>query len=237
MSEPQTSNLLNELLQVRAAGATYAEVARQFGISEVTARYRVKSAVKRGIVTGRQVRYQPARKPRKRFTPEAYERQWMARMKAKVIVDANGCWRYQGHRHPKGYGMCVYRGKGMNAHRAMWLATHKTPLTTEQYVLHKCDVRDCINPQHLWIGSAKDNNVDCARKGRHCNGVKTHCKRGHPYDEENTEYRKLGNGSIARSCKACQFIHSRLALGWTLEEAMNTPRIPPGVPTKRRYLK
>lgn len=40
------------------------------------------------------------------------------------------------------------------------------------YVLHKCDVRNCVCPSHLWLGTYSDNVHDCIRKGRMKNGVK-----------------------------------------------------------------
>jgi hypothetical protein len=76
-------------------------------------------------------------------------------------------------------------------------------LKTEQYVLHKCDVRNCINPDHLWIGSAADNNRDCAAKGRHYEGKKTHCERGHEFTPENTRLFPNGRGSTSRKCLTC----------------------------------
>lgn len=163
-----------------------------------------------------------------KFTDEVYHRRWLARIMKKITVSSNGCWLWHGVTHPKGYGQTNYRGRTTNLHRAMWIVTHNVKLTTEQYVLHKCDVRNCCNPAHLWIGTAKDNNNDCARKGRHCNGVKTHCKRGHEYSPENTGYKTLPSGSIARVCKLCSRIKCRLEAGWSLEDALRLDRVPHG---------
>jgi hypothetical protein len=66
-------------------------------------------------------------------------------------------------------------------------------------ILHVCDNPSCCNPAHLWAGTAADNNVDMARKGRHGGSKKTHCAQGHPYDEANT----IIDGGWRR-CRACK---------------------------------
>lgn len=53
----------------------------------------------------------------------------------------------------------------MYAHRASW-ELHNGPVPEGLMVLHHCDVRNCVNPEHLFLGTNKDNLEDCARKGR-----------------------------------------------------------------------
>jgi hypothetical protein len=72
-------------------------------------------------------------------------------------------------------------------------------VTDVRIVCHHCDNRKCFNPDHLFIGTQKDNQVDSVRKKRHYNVRKTHCKRGHAYSPENTYITKRGG----RSCRTC----------------------------------
>ncbi len=53
----------------------------------------------------------------------------------------------------------------LDAHRASWIA-HKGPIPPKMMVLHTCDVKTCVNPDHLWLGTQKDNMRDCGEKGR-----------------------------------------------------------------------
>ena len=98
----------------------------------------------------------------------------------------------------------------MNAHRAMYQVHYGVKLTTEQYVLHRCDNRACLNPAHLWVGSQHDNNMDCAKKGRHYEGSRTHCERGHPFAGDNLRLaRQKGGKFIRRVCITCEKLRAK----------------------------
>jgi hypothetical protein len=89
----------------------------------------------------------------------------------------SGCWIWMGVRSPKGYGS-VYI-KGINkpshrlrrprvetlAHRVAW-RLYKGEIPDGLYVLHKCDVKCCTNPEHLFLGTHTDNMRDATNKGR-----------------------------------------------------------------------
>lgn len=79
-----------------------------------------------------------------------------------------GCWDWIGTVHPNGYGMFGVWEEG-KTYRASRYAYEKLVGTIPDglMVLHKCDRRVCVNPAHLFLGTAKDNSDDCVRKGRH----------------------------------------------------------------------
>lgn len=67
--------------------------------------------------------------------------------------------------HRKGYGRIQMNGKKHFAHRASWRAFHGE-IPDGLFVLHKCDVRCCVNPEHLFLGTNSDNMLDAYAKGR-----------------------------------------------------------------------
>lgn len=83
-------------------------------------------------------------------------------------VDKTGdCWEWTARKDAKGYGTFGRCGK---AHRFAWEAINGPIPKAEGIhrigVLHKCDNPACVRPDHLFLGTQKDNMVDCASKGR-----------------------------------------------------------------------
>lgn len=138
-----------------------------------------------------------------RLSDAAYRLRVLERIRTRIRIDQNGCWLWQGQLGTTGYAQIQFRGRPANAHRVSYKLHYEVELKTEEYVLHRCDVRNCVNPEHLWIGTAKDNNADCAKKGRHHRGTRTQCPKGHPYDEQNTTWKPSKSGGMARGCRAC----------------------------------
>lgn len=83
----------------------------------------------------------------------------------KIRKHKNGCWIWLKSRDPGGYGHLVINGKLKQAHRISY-ESHKGPIPDGLVVCHTCDVRRCINPDHLFLGTKKDNAQDCLKKGR-----------------------------------------------------------------------
>lgn len=78
------------------------------------------------------------------------------------------CWLWTGGKDPKGYGQLRANGKRgrlLKAHRVSW-SMHNGRLTDWMLVLHRCDNPSCVRPDHLFVGSQRDNVQDAARKGR-----------------------------------------------------------------------
>jgi hypothetical protein len=63
------------------------------------------------------------------------------------------------------YGYFWFNGSMVRAHRFSWLI-HNGDFDQNQYVLHKCDIPACVNPEHLFLGSGSDNVKDAYDKGR-----------------------------------------------------------------------
>lgn len=115
-----------------------------------------------------------------------------------TTVQSNGCIEWNRGRNNQGYGYIHIGGSQWRAHRVAWTLAHGT-IPKGLDVLHKCDNPSCVNPEHLFLGTDKDNHQDKARKGRHWQQRKTHCPAGHPYSEENT-YRPPSGGRKCRTC-------------------------------------
>lgn len=88
--------------------------------------------------------------------------------RAKLANDASGCLLFGKSVTTSGYGQMKIDGKMLRAHRIAWEIIHG-PIPSKLQVLHKCDVRLCCNPDHLYLGSNSDNVRD--RVSRCRNGV------------------------------------------------------------------
>lgn len=95
-------------------------------------------------------------------------RELVDRFLAKTVQAENGCIEWTGCIMTNGYGAIQANGEKRGAHRVAYeLFVGEIPCG--MFVCHKCDNKRCVNPEHLFVGSAKDNAQDRAKKGRGAN--------------------------------------------------------------------
>lgn len=87
------------------------------------------------------------------------------RFEAKVKAVNSGCHEWQSTLHRDGYGKFWYEGGQVQAHRVAYLI-YKGEVPDGMWVLHSCDNRKCVNPDHLYLGDAKKNTADMFSRGR-----------------------------------------------------------------------
>ncbi len=84
------------------------------------------------------------------------------------IDESDDCWQWLGtikNEPPRNYGQMHYRGRSWMAHRLAWTFRFG-PIPEGLQVLHTCDNPECVNPDHLWLGTQADNMRDRDEKGR-----------------------------------------------------------------------
>jgi hypothetical protein len=95
-----------------------------------------------------------------------------ARFWKHVEKTDDGCWEWTARcipvpNHPdqRGHGQIRIDGKAVLTHRFSW-ELHNGPIPDGLLVLHRCDNRPCVRPDHLFLGTHKDNTLDAMSKGR-----------------------------------------------------------------------
>ena len=94
----------------------------------------------------------------------------LQKIRARSVRTDSGCLLWQGAKSGSGYGSLSIGGRITSAHRAAWEAAKGPIGDRAMFVLHRCDVRLCVEIDHLFLGTNADNVSDMMRKGRQAFG-------------------------------------------------------------------
>lgn len=143
------------------------------------------------------------------------ERFWWRVEKQSVATSPNvktPCWIWTSGTNKKGgYGQFYVGNKAFVASRWIYQQIHGELDATIQ-VCHKCDNPKCVNPDHLFAGTATENYYDSIRKGRmKISPRRTHCVNGHELVGDNVSEYKTKTGTTNRRCRKCKNERERIA--------------------------
>jgi hypothetical protein len=132
-----------------------------------------------------------------------------------VTIDADtGCWMWNGNPRENGYCRTTYKRKNWYLHRLSY-AAFVGEIPDGMDVCHRCDVRGCCNPAHLFVGTRLDNVRDAVSKGRHAHGKSLPQAKLSESDISSIVERAAAGekyGSIARDFSICRQHAGHLAI-------------------------
>lgn len=124
--------------------------------------------------------------------------------------EIDGCWVWTASLAGNGYGQIKIprTRRQIYAHRLSYLA-HIGPIPQNMQVCHTCDNPKCVNPDHLFLGTSKDNHIDMKAKSRHLFG-------------ERNSQAKLTEAHVVSIIRMAQQGHSQHKIGRTYGIAQGT---------------
>ena len=144
----------------------------------------------------------------KKSLKERFDEKWMPEPNS-------GCWLWTGATNGRGYGQIHVSGKTQQAHCVAKLLYDDLPLSTtmrgtKMAYDHLCRTGLCVNPRHIELVTFGENTRRGAGPAA-INAKKTHCKRGHEFNEENTHtYFHPERQTPERFCRPCRRLEYRL---------------------------
>lgn len=118
---------------------------------------------------------------------------------SKIQPADDGCWTWIAGKCHYGYGAIRYKSTGWRAHRLVYELL-VGPIPQDYELHHTCEVRECVNPEHLQPLTKREHRA--LQRGKPLPRPREYraaCPHGHPYDEANTSWRKDGS----YFCRAC----------------------------------
>jgi hypothetical protein len=154
-------------------------------------------------------------------------------MMRRVVKQDGGCWLYTGPLAESGYGSVSVKRAQVRVHRLAW-STVNGAIPDGLVVCHRCDVRNCVNPDHLFIGTVADNARDMVNKGRSAKKAGEEHNQARLTIEQVREMRALSDTGVTNIALAARFGISNqqvakivLRQRWRMPES--EPRLaPPG---------